>query len=85
MTDPDSLAELRAEVDDLFAQASRLPPGETLRFRADRIVNICDLFTKVMDDAQEHAAQNRAMRTTIEVGDKIIARLSGINPKEPIL
>jgi hypothetical protein len=38
-----------------------------------------------MDDAQEHAAQNRAMRTTIEVGDKIIARLSGINPKEPIL
>lgn len=85
MNDPDSLAELRAEVDDLFAQASRLPPDETLRFRADRIVNICDLFAKVMDDAHEHAAQNRAMRTTIEVGDKMIARMAGLNPKEPIL
>jgi hypothetical protein len=38
-----------------------------------------------MDDAHEHAAQNRAMRTTIEIGDKIIARLHGLNLKEPIL
>lgn len=83
--DPESLAELREEIQDLFAQASQLPPDETLRFRADRILNVCDLFAKVMDDAHEHAEMNRAMRTTIQVADRTIAKLSGIDPKEPLL
>lgn len=85
MNDGDPISDLREETDDLFLMAANLPDDETVRLRADRVRRLCDLFAQVMDDAIETAENAKAMRTTIDVGDAIIGRLTGLNPKEPIL
>jgi hypothetical protein len=38
-----------------------------------------------MKDALEHAEQNRAMRATISIADKMLAKRDGIDLKEPLL
>jgi hypothetical protein len=84
-SDTEPHAELREEVDDLFALVHALPPDETIRVRADRVRHICDLFAQVMDDAVELTEHNRALKNTVTVGDRIIGRLSGIDTQKEII
>ena len=84
-SDTEPHAELRDELDDLFALVHALPPDETVRVRADRVRRICDLFAQVMDDAVELAEHNRALKNTVKVGDRIIGRLSGIDTTKEII
>lgn len=78
-------AELREEVDDLFALVHDLPGDETIRLKAERVRRICDLFAQVMDDAVELSEHNRALQNTVKVGDRIIGRLSGIDTTKEII
>lgn len=79
------LEEARQEMDDLLALVHDLPPDETVRMTADRIMRICDVFAMVMDDAIEQAEENRALRITVKVGDRMIGRLTGIDTSEKLL
>lgn len=83
--DDEPHAELREEVDDLFALVHDLPGDETIRLKAERVRRICDLFAQVMDDAVELSEHNRALKNTVEVGDRIIGRLSGIDTTKEII
>jgi hypothetical protein len=84
-SDTEPHAELREELDDLFALVHALPPDETIRVRADRVRHICDLFAQVMDDAVELTEHNRSLENTVKVGDRIIGRLSGIDTQKEII
>jgi hypothetical protein len=83
--DTEPHAELREEVDDLFALVHALPPDETIKLKAERVRRICDLFAQVMDDAVELTEHNRALKNTVKVGDRIIGRLSGIDTQKEII
>ena len=83
--DAEPHVELREELDDLFALVYNLPGDDTIRVKADRVRRICDLFAQVMDDAVELTEHNRSLANAVKVGDKLISRLSGLKPEEPLL
>jgi hypothetical protein len=79
------LDAFRQEMEELMEMAKNLDDGSTINIPVEKCLAICDLSAKVLDEAAEHAEQNRAMKATIEVGDRMISRLSGIDVTEPIL
>lgn len=79
------LAQARGEIDELVAMTHALPDGESVRLTAEKVREIVDLFDLVMQDALEHAEQNRAMKATIEIADRMLAKRDGFDPKGPIL
>ena len=79
------LAQARGEIDELVAMTHALPDGESVRLTAEKVREIVDLFDLVMQEALEHAEQNRAMKATIEIADRMLARRDGIDTKGPIL
>ena len=79
------LAQARGEIDELVAMTHALPDGESVRLTAAKVREIVDLFDLVMQEALEHAEQNRAMKATIEIADRMLARRDGIDTKGPIL
>jgi len=83
--DAEPHAELREELDDLFALVYNLPGDDSIRIKAERVRRICDLFAQVMDDAVELTEHNRSLTNAVKVGDKLISRLSGLKPEEPLL
>lgn len=83
--DAEPHVELREELDDLFALVYNLPGDDTIRVKAKRVRRICDLFAQVMDDAVELTEHNRSLANAVKVGDKLISRLSGLKPEEPLL
>jgi hypothetical protein len=79
------LAQARAEIDELVAMTHALPDGESVRLTAAKVREIVDIFDLVMQDALEQSEQNRAMKATIEIADRMLARRDGIDTKGPIL
>jgi hypothetical protein len=85
MTHEDTISEAREEMTEMEALVKMLPPEERITLKAERIQRLVDLFDVVMKDALEHAEQNRAMRATISIADKMLAKRDGIDLKEPLL
>jgi len=79
------MVQARAELDELVAMSHNLPDTETVRLTAERIKTLVSIFDHLMADAIEHADQNRAMRSTIEIADRMLAKRDGIDMKGPIL
>jgi hypothetical protein len=83
---PEQIREAREQLDELEAGIAALPDGETARLKVGDIRKVCRLFALVAEDARMTAEDNAALKTTIEVADKLLQQRDAImSGKEPLL
>jgi hypothetical protein len=83
---PEQIKEAREQLDELEAGIAALPDGEKTRLSVGDLRKVCRLFALVADDARMTAEENAALKTTVEVADKLLQQRDAIMVgKEPLL
>ena len=83
---PEQIKEAREQLDELEAGIVNLPDRETTRLKVGDIRAVCRLFALVAEDARMTTEENAALKTCVEVADKLLQQRDAIMAgKEPLL